>query len=80
MKIMTQSKEIEEKKGIVRKKVGVTESLLLIPYGETRRYRAASFAPHASVRAIVSRLNRTGKGTYTLTTDDNGVTYSVTRK
>ncbi len=72
---------MEEKKGIVRKKVGVTESLLLIPYGETRRYHAATFAPHASVRAIVSRLNRSGgKGTFVLSTEDNGVTYTVTRR
>jgi len=77
---MTQSKEMEEKKGVVRKKVGITESLLLIPFGETRRYRSATFASHASVRAIVSRLNRSGQGTYTLSTEDNGVTYTVTRK
>lgn len=61
--------------------MSIPDTLLAIPAGTSRRFRARTFAPYGSVRSAISRINaRNNKPLFEATTDDNGETYIVTRK
>lgn len=78
---MVNTKQNQEKIAVIVKKVAIPDTLLLIPYGGSRTYDCRTFAPIVSVRAAISRINADGdKGTFHLVTEDNGATYTVTRK
>ena len=77
---MEQTKELSKKNAAVVKKPNITQTLKMMPYGETMEFRASKFGAYHSVTAIISRLNRSGRyGTYFATTTDNGTTFTVTR-
>ena len=62
------------------KKVSITDTLRNIPEGKTVLFDCREAGPMASAKAAVSRLNTAAnKEVYSITTTDNGATYSVTR-
>lgn len=61
------------------KKVSITDTLRNIPKGKPVRFDCREAGPMASAKAAVSRLNSAaGREEYKITSEDNGVTYSVT--
>lgn len=62
------------------KKVSITDTLRNIPKGKPVRFDCREAGPMASAKAAVSRLNSAaGKEIYTISSDDNGATYSILR-
>lgn len=71
---------METAPSIVRK-VSIPDTLLAIPAGTSRQFRARSFAPYGSVRSAISRLNaKHSFPVFEATTNDNGETFIVSRK
>lgn len=65
----------------IRRRVDIPGTLQAMKPGTTARFRARTFAPYASVRSAVSRLNKGHVDPlFLVTTDDNGESYTVTRK
>lgn len=63
------------------KKVAITDTLRNIPKGKTITFDCREVGTMASAKAAVSRLNTAaGKEIYTISSDNNGATYSVTHK
>lgn len=61
------------------KKVSITDTLRNIPAGKTVLFDCREAGSMASAKAAVSRLNKAaGREEYKITSEDNGVTYSVT--
>lgn len=72
------TKKIESQKYLVRK-VSLTDSIKSIPTGVTVTYDCREAGSMASAKSAVSRLNKAaGFEEYKITSNDNGVTYSVT--
>lgn len=60
------------------KKVSITDTLRNIPKGKTVTFDCREVGPMASAKAAVSRLNSAAnKEVYSISTTDNGATYSV---
>lgn len=61
------------------KKVALTETFRNIPVGQSVLFDCREAGLYSSAKAAVSRLNASvGHEAYSITTDDNGVTYTVT--
>lgn len=77
---MNNTKEISAKNKYLVRRVSLTDSIKSIPVGMTVRYDCREAGPMASAKSAVSRLNKAaGREEYKITSEDNGVTYSVTR-
>lgn len=70
---------MEVKNPPVVRKVSVIDTLRLFAPGQATKFKARDFALYSSVASAVSRLNAATPGSYSLATDDNGETYTVTR-
>lgn len=63
------------------KKVSITDTLRNIPAGKTVLFDCREAGSMASAKAAVSRLNTAANAeVYTIVSEDNGATYSVTHK
>lgn len=61
------------------KKVSVIDTLRQIPVEKTVKFDCRELGSFGSANSAVSRLNKAaGYEAYKITTDDNGVTYSIT--
>ncbi|MDE6860910.1 MAG: hypothetical protein K2J65_10925 [Duncaniella sp.] len=64
----------------IKLKPKLAEIINHIPRGESVKFDAVKHGPVSTAKAAVSRANkRLGTAEWKLTTDDNGVTYIVTR-
>lgn len=62
------------------KKVSITDTLRRIPTGKPVVFDCREAGSMASAKAAVSRLNAAAqKEVYTISSEDNGATYTVTR-
>lgn len=69
----------EENSFIVRK-VSIIDTFRAIPPGTSVKYDCRELGPMASARSAASRLNSEHKEEiYTVMSDDNGFTYTVSR-
>lgn len=76
---MQNTKQISQQKPYLVKRVSLTDSFKSIPSGVTATYDCRVAGPMASAKSCVSRLNKAaGREEYKITSEDNGVTYSVT--
>lgn len=76
---MQKDKEITTRKTYLVKRVSLTDSFKSIPCGMTVTYDCRVAGPMASAKSCVCRLNKAaGYEQYKVTSNDNGVTYSVT--
>lgn len=76
---MKKTKEFTQQKPYLVKRVSLTDSFKSIPSGMTVTYDCRVAGPMASAKSCVSRLNKAaGYEEYKVTSEDNGVTYSVT--
>ena len=76
---MQNTKELSQQKPYLVKRVSLTDSFKTIPSGMTVTYDCRVAGPMASAKSCVSRLNKAaGYEEYKVTSEDNGVTYSVT--
>lgn len=76
---MQNTKQISQQKPYLVKRVSLTDSFKSIPSGVTVTYDCRVAGPMASAKSCVSRLNKAaGREEYKITSEDNGVTYSVT--
>lgn len=63
------------------KKVSITDTLRNIPSGMPVLFDCREAGPMASAKAAVSRLNAAaGNEVYTISSEDNGATYTIFRK
>lgn len=77
---MQNSKKIAPQNGYIVKKVSITDTLRNIPSKQAVRFDCRVAGPMASAKAAASRLNTAaGREIYSITTDDNGATYIVSR-
>ena len=76
---MQKTKEFTQQKPYLVKRVSLTDSFKTIPSGMTVTYDCRVAGPMASAKSCVSRLNKAaGREEYKITSENNGVTYSVT--
>jgi hypothetical protein len=63
------------------KKVSIVDTIRNIPVGKPVCFDCLEAGPMGSARSAVSRLNAAaGKEIYSISSDDNGATYTVIRK
>lgn len=75
---MQKIKEMTSQNQYLVKRVSLTDSIKSIPTGVTVTYDCRIAGPMASAKSCVSRLNKAaGCEEYRITSEDNGVTYSV---
>ena len=66
---------------IIKRRVDIPSTLLAMTPGTSTKFRAKTFAPFSSVRSAISRINsKFTDPMFFTSTDDNGETYTVTRK
>lgn len=76
---MQNTKETTAQNPYLVRRVSLTDSIKNIPAGATVVFDCREAGPMASAKSCVSRLNKAaGQEEYKVTTEDNGVTYSVT--
>lgn len=76
---MQKTKEIPQQKQYLVRRVSLTGSIKSIPAGMTVTYDCREAGSMASAKSAISRLNKAaGREEYKITSEDNGVTYSVT--
>lgn len=76
---MQNTKEITSQNRYLVRRVSLTDSIKSIPVGETALYSSLEAGPMSSARSAISRLNKAaGREEFSIATEDNGVTYSVT--
>lgn len=75
---MQKTKELSKGNPYLVTRVSLVDSIKSIPAGESATYDCRVAGPMASAKSCVSRLNKTAKyEAYSITTEDNGVTYTV---
>lgn len=66
---------------VIKRRVDIPSTLLAMKPGTSMKFRARTFAPYASVRSAISRINsKYVDPAFVASTDDNGVSFTVTRK
>lgn len=76
---MQKTKELPSQNRYLVRKVSLTDSIKNIPSGVKVTFDCREAGPMASAKSCVSRLNKAaGREEYKITSEDNGVTYSVT--
>ena len=76
---MDKTNNIAQQNQYLVTRVSLTDSIRSIPAGKTVTYDCRVAGPMTSAKSCVSRLNKVaGREEYKVTTDDNGVTYSIT--
>lgn len=61
------------------RKISLPDTFRQIKTGKSITFNAAKVAPFNSARSAIYRLNAAGEGQFTITTTDNGCSYTVTR-
>lgn len=77
---MVNSKENLKKNIYLVKKVSLVDSFMKIPIGRTALFTAIEAGSLSSARSAASRLSQRLGQSFTVDSNDNGVTYTVTRK
>lgn len=76
---MQKTKEMPQQNRYLVRRVSLTDSIKSIPAGVTVTYDCREAGSMASAKSAISRLNKAaGREEYKITSEDNGVTYSVT--
>lgn len=76
---MQKTKEITNQNQYLVKRVSLIDSIKSIPVGVSVVFDCREAGPLGSAKSCVCRLNKVaGYEAYKVTTDDNGVTYTVT--
>lgn len=76
---MQKTKEMPQQNQYLVRRVSLTDSIKSIPAGMTVTYDCREAGFMASAKSAISRLNKAaGREEYKITSEDNGVTYSVT--
>lgn len=76
---MQKTKEIAKQNPYLVTRVSLVDSITSIPAGISATYDCRVAGSMASAKSCVSRLNKNaGYEAYSITTNDNGVTYTVT--
>lgn len=76
---MQKTKEMPQQNQYLVRRVSLTDSIKSIPAGVTVTYDCREAGSMASAKSAISRLNKAaGREEYKITSEDNGVTYSVT--
>jgi hypothetical protein len=76
---MQKTKEMPQQNQYLVRRVSLTDSIKSIPAGMTVTYDCREAGSMASAKSAISRLNKAaGREEYKITSEDNGVTYSVT--
>lgn len=75
---MQKTKEIASQNQYLVRRVSLTDSIRRIPSGVSVTFDCREAGPMGSAKSCVSRLNKaSGREEYKVTSDDNGVTYTV---
>ena len=75
---MQKTKELPSQNQYLVRKVSLTDSIKNIPSGVKVTFDCREAGPMASAKSCISRLNKAaGCVEYEISTNDNGVTYSV---
>lgn len=76
---MQKTKEMPQQNQYLVRRISLTDSIKSIPAGMTVTYDCREAGSMASAKSAISRLNKAaGREEYKITSEDNGVTYSVT--
>lgn len=76
---MQKAKELTKENPYLVTRVSLVDSIKSIPMGASAIYDCRVAGPMSSAKSCVCRLNKTAKyEAYSITTKDNGVTYTVT--
>ena len=76
---MQKTKEMPQQNQYLVRRVSLTDSIKSIPAGMTVTFDCREAGSMASAKSVISRLNKAaGREEYKITSEDNGVTYSVT--
>lgn len=76
---MQKTKEMPQQNQYLVRRVSLTDSIKSIPAGVAVTYDCREAGSMASAKSAISRLNKAaGREEYKITSEDNGVTYSVT--
>lgn len=76
---MQKTKEMPQQNQYLVRRVSLTDSIKSIPAGMTVTFDCREAGSMASAKSAISRLNKAaGREEYKITSEDNGVTYSVT--
>lgn len=78
---MQNTKETTSQNQYLVRRVSLTDSIKSIPTGVTVTYDCREAGPMASAKSAISRLNKAaGREEYKITSEDNGVHYTVTHQ
>lgn len=76
---MQKTKEMPQQNQYLVRRVSLTDSIKSIPVGVTVTYDCREAGSMSSAKSAISRLNKAaGREEYKITSEDNGVTYSIT--
>ncbi len=76
---MQKTKKMPQQNQYLVRRVSLTDSIKSIPAGVAVTYDCREAGSMASAKSAISRLNKAaGREEYKITSEDNGVTYSVT--
>ena len=76
---MVTTKEISQQNQYLVRRVSLTDSIKGIPVGVTVTFDCREAGSLGSAKSAVCRLNKAaGREEYKVTSNDNGVTYSIT--
>ena len=78
--IMQKTKEITSQNRYLVKRVSLADSFKALPVNVPVTFDCREAGPMSSARSCVCRLNKeAGHETYKISSDDNGVTYTILR-
>lgn len=78
-KFMQKTKEMPQQNQYLVRRVSLTDSIKSIPVGVAVTYDCREAGSMSSAKSAISRLNKAaGREEYKITSEDNGVTYSIT--
>lgn len=78
---MQNTKELSQQNQYLVRRVSLTDSIKSIPAGVAVTFDCREAGSMASAKSAVCRLNKAaGQEQYKITSDDNGVTYTITHK
>lgn len=76
---MQNTKEISQQNQYLVRRVSLTDTVKNIPAGVTVTFDCREAGPMSSAKSCICRLNKAaGYEAYKISTEDNGVTYTIT--